>query len=177
MKGVIWVTGLSAAGKTTLTKLVYKKLLSHKIPSIILDGDVLRECFDAKNLTSREERLRLGHSYSKLARMLSLQGITVVIATIGLFKELHTWNRKNISNYFEVFLDVPIHELTRRDPKGIYKRFQAGEIKNVAGLDFDVDFPENPDFKINYEHKIAPEQSAASIVKQYLEKQKQISKN
>lgn len=177
MKGVIWVTGLSASGKTTLTKLIHKKLLSNKITSIILDGDVLRECFDAKNLTSKEERLKLGHSYSKLARMLSLQGVTVVIATIGLFKELHVWNRKNIPNYFEVFLDVPIDELIKRDPKDIYKRYYAGEIKNVAGLDFDVDFPENPDYTIKYEHNIDPEQSAASIVNQYIEIQKQVSKN
>jgi adenylylsulfate kinase len=177
MKGVIWVTGLSAAGKTTLAKLVHKKMLSHKIPTIILDGDVLRECFDSKNLTSREERLKLGYSYSKLARMLSLQGVTVVIATIGLFKELHVWNRKNIPNYFEVFLDVPIDELIKRDPKDIYKRYYAGEIKNVAGLDFDVDFPENPDYTIKYADNIDSVQSAASIFNQYIEIQKQISKN
>jgi adenylylsulfate kinase len=109
--------------------------------------------------------------------MLSLQGVTVVIATIGLFKELHVWNRKNIPNYFEVFLDVPIDELIKRDPKDIYKRYYAGEIKNVAGLDFDVDFPENPDYTIKYADNIDSVQSAASIFNQYIEIQKQISKN
>ena len=84
--------------------------------------------------------------YAQLCRVLAKQDLTVVIATISLFKEIHSWNRTYLPNYFEIYLDVPLDELRRRDPKAIYQRFDYGEIKNVAGLDVDIDKPQNPDW-------------------------------
>jgi len=78
------------------------------------------------------------------------QGIDVVISVIGLFKELHRWNKENIPNYIEIFIDTPLEELKKRDPKDIYKRFTSGKIKNVAGLDLKVDFPVNPDVHLKW---------------------------
>ena len=69
-----------------------------------------------------------------------------VVATTSLSTEVHAWNRANLQGYFEAYLRVPIEELRRRDPKGIYRRFDAGEIKNVAGLDLHIDEPEAPDW-------------------------------
>ena len=73
------------------------------------------------------------------------QGMTVVIATISLFGEVLAWNRENLPGYFEVYLKVPVEELRRRDPKGIYRRFDAGELANVTGLDLSFDEPEAAD--------------------------------
>ena len=72
---------------------------------------------------NKNARLELAQQYARLCKLLSEQGVWVLIATISLFREIHDWNRKNISNYFEVFLDVPMAELRRRDSKGIYKAF------------------------------------------------------
>ena len=63
-----------------------------------------------------------------------------------MFAEVHSWNRQNLPGYIEVFLKVPITELKRRDPKGIYKKFQNGEAKNISGLDIAVDEPQNADW-------------------------------
>ncbi len=144
-----WITGLSATGKTTFSTLLvdHFRLTGRKI--ILLDGDKLREVLADKAYT-REERVALGMRYSRLCQLISSQGVDVVIAVIGLFKELHEWNRKNISNYIEIFIDTPMDELQKRDPKGLYGRYRSGEIKNIAGLDLNVDFPENPDITIKW---------------------------
>jgi len=116
---------------------------------ILLDGDELRQVLADESYT-REKRIALAMRYSRLCRLLSSQGVDVVIAVIGLFKETHEWNRENIPNYVEVFVDTPLDELKKRDPKDIYKRVESGEIKNVAGVDLNVDFPVNPDVHLKW---------------------------
>jgi adenylylsulfate kinase len=150
MSRCYWVTGLSASGKTTISRLLSDHLRSLGTPLVWLDGDQLREVLSSEAYT-REERLALGMRYSRLCKMLVQQEITVVISVIGLFKEIHDWNRENISNYTEIFLDTPMEELKRRDPKGIYKRALSGNLKNVAGVDIKVDFPSSPDIVLKWE--------------------------
>ena len=150
MSQVIWITGLSGAGKTTLATELVNSLRSQDKHVIQLDGDELREVFDPfkdnRQSHNRKGRLALAMQYTQLCRVLAKQDLTVVIATISLFKEIHSWNRTHLPNYFEIFLDVPLDELHRRDPKAIYHRFDRGEIENVAGLDVDIDKPQNPDW-------------------------------
>lgn len=147
---IIWITGLSGAGKTTLAESLVTRLRADGTPVVFLDGDVLREVFGAAAVNAqnhgREGRLALAMQYAHLCRVLAAQGLTVVIATISLFHEVHAWNRTHQSAYCEVYLKVPIEELRRRDPKGIYRRYDAGEISNVAGLDMEIDEPRMPDW-------------------------------
>lgn len=156
---VIWITGLSGAGKTTLAKEVVRRLRSMGRHVVFLDGDELREVFGAAETNARnhgrEGRLALAMRYAHLCRVIAAQGITVVIATISLFKKVHAWNRRNLPCYFEVYLDVPVAELRRRDPKGIYRRYDRGELTHVAGLDLPIDEPEAADWVVEF----APEQS------------------
>ncbi|WP_031436960.1 adenylyl-sulfate kinase [Methylobacter tundripaludum] len=160
---VIWITGLSASGKTTLAKDVARRLREQGVNVVFLDGDELREVFGATLFSSqnhgREGRLALAFQYAHLCRILAQQGLTVVIATISLFREIHVWNRANLPGYFEVYLKVPIEELRRRDPKGIYRRFDAGELADVAGLDLQVDAPEAADWVVEFD----PNRSIATI--------------
>ena len=87
-------------------------------------------------------------TYSRLCKYLGDQELNVIIATISMFHEVQSWNRKNISGYIEIFVDTDRDELRRRDPKGIYKQFDAGRLKNVAGEDLKVDIPTSPDFVV-----------------------------
>lgn len=141
-RGVVWITGLSGAGKSTLANEVARKLRDGGETVVMLDGDDLREVFGAATTNAqnhgREGRLALAMQYSHLCRVIAAQGVTVVIATISLFRDVHAWNRVDLPGYFEVYLRVPLEELRRRDPKGIYRRFDAGELNNVAGLDLPV---------------------------------------
>lgn len=162
--GILWITGLSAAGKTTIATAVTHELRSLSFPTVLIDGDLVRECLDVKTLNTREDRYKLAFSYARLAKMIASQGIYVVVGVIALFKEIHIWNRENIPGYFEVFLNVPLEELRRRDPKGLYKRYDDGEIKNIAGLDVPVDFPKDPHLQIDYH----PDFTAELITKKVL---------
>jgi len=151
---VIWITGLSGAGKSTLANEVVSLLRATGHAVVMLDGDELREVFGAVAANTqnhgRQGRLALALQYARLCRILAAQGLTVVIATISLFHEVHSWNRDHLPGYFEVYLKVPLEELRRRDPKGIYRRFDAGELTDVAGLDLIVDEPESADWVVDY---------------------------
>lgn len=167
MGKVIWITGLSASGKTTLANELVCKLKVSNENVLLLDGDELRTIFNTTqncNFYQRADRLALALQYSRLCQMLSDQGMTVVIATISLFKEVHQWNRENLPNYFEIYLKVPMEELKSRDPKGIYKRFELGEISHVAGLDIEIDEPESPDYEIDFLTRKSKESDIFEII-------------
>jgi len=147
---VVWVTGLSGAGKTTIAEKVSEVLKQENHPCVFIDGDETRKAisplltgYDPKN------RLAIAQGYCGLVKMIADQGFTVVVATMSLFHEVHSWNRENFPQYIEVFVDVPIEILKERDPKGLYKKVITGEISNVAGIDMDFDKPINPDIVVD----------------------------
>lgn len=167
---VVWITGLSGAGKSTLAFEVANRLRAPGNAVVMLDGDELREVFGAAATNAqnhgREGRLALAFQYAHLCRVIAGQGLTVVIATISLFREIHTWNRANLPGYFEVYLKVPLEELRRRDPKGIYRRFDAGEITDVAGLDLPINEPEEADWVVEFDPSKPMNAVADDLMKQ-----------
>lgn len=167
----IWITGLSGAGKSTLATALVPLLKGRGEHVVFLDGDALREVFGAFDFNSenhkREARIALAMRYSHLCRILSGQGLTVVIATISMFAEVHAWNRDKVPGYFEVFLPVPMEVLRMRDPKGIYGRFDAGELSDVAGLDLLVDEPAEPDLTIQHAWGLGPAEAARKLLFAY----------
>lgn len=169
----IWITGLSGAGKSTTAAIVVEELRKAGQSVVFLDGDELRAVFGSQGVTQAsmtgDGRRDLAMRYARLCKMLSEQGLTVVIATISLMQDIHAWNRDNLSNYLEVFLDVPVEELRKRDPKGIYARFDRGETADVAGLDLAVDYPATPDVHIRWSDGLNPSEAAALISKAALE--------
>ena len=151
---VIWITGLSGSGKTTLANRLFDELKLSNKNLVLLDGDELRYILNLDNSNeskyySRSQRISLALSYSKLCKYLSNQGMIVVIATISLFREVHEWNRKNLPNYFEIYMNPPSEILVKRDSKGLYKAFSEGKIKNITGIDIEFDAPVLCDFEFN----------------------------
>ena len=151
--GVIWITGLSGSGKTTLAKLFNDYLRRKYYKVIWLDGDRLRKklkLFHNKNTFSFKYRIKLGKKYSKIARSYEKKGFFVIISVMALSKEVFLFNKRSIKNYHEVYINVPLSELKKRDPKKIYKNFQLGKIKNVAGLDIKFEKPKKPSLILNW---------------------------
>jgi len=167
---VIWITGLSGAGKSTLAQELTDRLRCQGKPVIRLDGDELRTVFgggSGGDDHGRDRRLALGLNYAQLCRLLVDQGVTVVIATISMFREVHQWGREHIDGFAMVYLRVPLEELKRRDPKGLYRRFSEGTLKNVAGLDFPVDEPDRAEFVFDHDPKVSASDMADEIVNFY----------
>jgi len=167
---VYWLTGLSGAGKSTLARRLVEWLRIQRRTALLLDGDELRTMLDAAALHAADERKAFAFCYARLCRLLALQGVDIVIATISLYREVHAWNRRNLPGYVEILLDVPLAELLRRDPKGIYARARLGDAKNVAGLDLAVEIPAAPDVVIGFR----PGQTAETAFAELLDKLRQI---
>ncbi len=145
---VIWIIGLSGAGKTTLAKQVVEKTKSYDQDVALIDGDVIRDLFNNDLGHTLKDRRKNAERISKLCKFLDDQGIDVVCAILSLFPESRTWNRENIKNYYEVYIEAPLDQLEKRDYKGLYKKFNDGELKNVAGMDIEFIPPDNSDLVI-----------------------------
>ena len=160
-----WITGLSGAGKTTIGSLFHSYLLDIKKNIVYLDGDILREIFgDSKNF-SQSERKFLAKCYSRLCKVLTEQGTDVIITTISMFHEVRAWNRENIENYNEIYIKVPFEVLISRDQKNLYSRALKGEIKDVVGIDVEVEEPLNPDVIIINDGSSSPKDMMYQLIK------------
>lgn len=147
---VVWITGLSGAGKTTISRRVAEIIRQRGDNCILLDGDDIRRAFpQVQSGHDRESRLVNAHRNSGLAKLLADQGHIVIFATMSLFSEVQKWNRENFPAYLEVFVDVPMDILKKRDFNGLYSRAEQGLIENVVGVQLAYDLPERPDLVID----------------------------
>ena len=146
---IIWITGLSSSGKTTLSNKLYNEL--NEIPKLIqVDGDVVREIFDETSDYSISGRIRQINRIQKISKFLEKNHFTVIVSALYSNHELLKWNRENFKNYYEIFIDVPITILKKRDKKGVYSNN-----KNVVGLDIDWEKPiASADSILKYENKL-----------------------
>ena len=141
---VYWFTGLSGAGKTTLGTLWYERLRQRKPNVVLMDGDKIRDRVKCHDYT-RPAREKSSYIDGRIAKILTDQGIDAVYCVIAMFDGVRKWNRENIPNYKEIFLNVPMEVLFMRDKKGLYSGARSGKIKDVVGMDQLAEFPRNPD--------------------------------
>jgi len=144
---LVWITGLPGCGKTTLSKEVYK-LINKKLFTIRMDGDIFREIMGNDLGYTIEDRKKNAFRLARMNKYLVEHGAVVICATVSLFEEVHDWNRENVKNLLEVFIDVPENILYERDQKNLYSKGKIGETKNVYGIDQTFDIPKNPDLII-----------------------------
>ena len=155
----VWFTGLSGSGKSSVAVLAEQTLLEHGCPAYILDGDNLRHGLNADlgfTMADRAENLRrLAH----VATLMADAGLTVLVPAISPLEEHRELARKVHSDagieFFEVFVDTPLADCERRDPKGLYARARAGEITHFTGIDSPYQRPKNPDLRLTPDHTAA----------------------
>ena len=145
---VVWLIGLSGSGKTTLANEIVASKNNESKNTLLLDGDVIREIFGNDLDYSMEGRLLNAQRICQLGKFLDEQGMNVICAILSIFPETREWNRDNVKDYYEVFIDVPIETLIERDSKGIYDKFNRGEISEVVGMDINFPKPDKADLVI-----------------------------
>lgn len=145
---VIWIIGLSGAGKSTVGRILADRLQQEHKNLVYLDGDELRDVWGDSLGHTVEGREKNAARISHLCHMLDSQGLNVVAAVLSIFPDWQKWNRETFSSYFEIFLDVPIDTVEARDTKGLYKAARNGAIKDVVGIDIPFPTPPNSDLRI-----------------------------
>lgn len=143
---VVWITGLSGAGKSSIARSLVGLMGTEGHPAILLDGDEVRAAIADPHVGhDRESRFANALRICRLAALLSRQGFDVVVATMSLFREVHAWNREHLAPYLEVFVHVDLDVLHRRDARGLYGRARNGDAEHVVGIHLEYDAPEEPD--------------------------------
>ena len=148
---LIWMTGLSGAGKTTVAKEIYAKIKQFHPNTVIIDGDSFREVIGNDLGHGLEDRIKNAYRIVKICKYLYDQDINVVCSTMSLYKEIHEFIYANFKNPLIVYLDVSMEELMKRNQKGLYS-----EGKNVTGIDLPFDEPINKELvlKINNDNNL-----------------------
>jgi bifunctional enzyme CysN/CysC len=168
---VLWFTGLSGSGKSTIANLVEKKLHSLKRHTYLLDGDNVRHGLN-KNLGFTEvDRVENIRRIAEVAKLMIDAGLIVSTAFISPFRAERQMARALLANeeFIEIFVDTPISVAEQRDPKGLYKKARRGDLKNFTGIDSPYEAPENPELTIDTTTTSA-EDAAETIVKYLIEK-------
>lgn len=141
---VYWITGLSNSGKTTIGTALYYDLKKKGKNVVILDGDLMKQIASGSEEIAYEDKDRLirARRYSLMAKLLADQGVWVIVCAIAMFDEIREWNRHNIKGYIEVFLDVPMDILVKRNRK------------ELLIDDKNIQFPKDPDVSVNNDGSI-----------------------
>jgi adenylylsulfate kinase len=171
---VVWLTGLSGSGKTTLANECSRLLKLYQISVVVLDGDVVRKglCNDlGYSQSDRDENIR---RIAEVAKILLQAGIVVIVASIAPLETERALAAQIIGKdaFIEVYVNATIETCMQRDPKGLYKKALAGEIKNFTGIDAPYDIPKQPATQINTEQVSVND--AGLMLIQFLEKNKWI---
>jgi adenylyl-sulfate kinase len=149
---IIWLTGLSGAGKSTIAAGLAKKLIQDGIRPLVIDGDLLRENLSRDLGYSHHDRMENIRRAASIALLADKSGITSICALISPLARERAAAREIAASqdikFLEVFVSTPIHECESRDPKGLYKRARNGEIPNFTGIDSPYEMPSSPDLTI-----------------------------
>ena len=157
---MLWLTGLSGAGKTTIGTLLYQALKRQKDNVVFLDGDQLRQVFGDDLGYTPDQRRKSAMRNARLCKLLADQGLDVICCTISMFDSVRDWNRANIPGYVEVYVKVSMETLRKRDQKGLYSQGDGA----VAGVNFSVEEPKQPDLVLENDGCLSPQEQAAKLL-------------
>lgn len=146
---VLWFTGLSGAGKTTIAREVQSNLLRRNVKAELLDGDEVRATLSSDLGFSKKDRDLQVERIAFVANILSKNGIVVLVSAISPYRDSRERAISSFARGFEIFVDAPLPVLEQRDTKGLYRRARLGEIKNLTGVDDPYERPEFPALRLD----------------------------
>ena len=161
---VLWFTGVSGAGKSTIANLVEKWLLARGRHTYLLDGDNIRHGLNNDLGFTQADRAENIRRVAEVARLMADAGLITLVSFISPFRAERRLARSlmPVGGFIEVFVDTPIHVAEARDPKGLYRKARHGELKNFTGVDSPYEPPEAPEIVLNT-MLLSPEESAERV--------------
>jgi bifunctional enzyme CysN/CysC len=167
---VLWFTGLSGAGKSTIANLIEKRLLSLGRHTVLLDGDNVRHGLNRDLGFTDADRVENVRRVAEVASLMADAGLIVLVSFISPFRAERDMARQLMKQgeFYEVFVDTPLAEAEKRDVKGLYKKARAGQLKNFTGIDSPYEAPLSPEFRIDTT-RTSPDAAASLIVARLLE--------
>lgn len=165
---LLWFTGLSASGKSSIAHALCKLLYIKRVSSYVLDGDNIRHSLNKDLGLSPEDRKENIRRVGEVAKLFIDAGLITLAAFISPYREDRMQIRKLLGKgqYIEVFVKCPFSECEKRDPKGVYKKAKAGEIRQFTGLSAPYEEPENPEIILETDKKTIEE--CVEIILSYL---------
>ena len=163
---ILWFTGLSGAGKSTIANLVEKQLHADGRHTYLLDGDNVRHGLNKDLGFTDEDRVENIRRVAEVARLMVDAGLIVIVSFISPFRSERRMARALVQDgeFIEVFVDTPLAEAESRDAKGLYKKARRGELKNFTGIDSPYESPENPEIHL-LTTQLTPEAAASQVIK------------
>ncbi|NUQ16950.1 MAG: sulfate adenylyltransferase subunit CysN [Sphingomonas sp.] len=168
---VLWFTGLSGAGKSTIANLVEKRLVSRGNHTFLLDGDNVRHGLNRDLGFTEADRIENIRRVGEVARLMADAGLIVLTAFISPFRAERHMVRRMVpaGEFIEIFVDTPLAEAEKRDTKGLYAKARAGELKNFTGIDSPYEEPEAPEIHIDTT-KMSAEEAADLVVEELMKR-------
>jgi bifunctional enzyme CysN/CysC len=162
---VLWLTGLSGAGKSTIANLVERQLHAAGCHTYLLDGDNLRHGLNKDLGFTASDRVENIRRTAEVAKLMVDAGLVVIVALISPFAHEREMARSLVDEgeFVEIFVDAPIEVAEQRDPKGLYKKARRGELRNFTGIDAPYERPQAPDLHLDTA-RLSPEQAAHAIL-------------
>lgn len=154
---VYWITGLPGSGKTMIGTTLYYELKKNRDNVVILDGDILKKMVGDVVGYTREDRLSRGKRYSNICKLLTDQGLWVIICTVAMFEEIRRWNRENISGYIEIFVNPSAKVLKDRNRKNLYNDLSEKDF-------FQMELPSDPDLVLVNEDDASIHEQVKKII-------------
>jgi bifunctional enzyme CysN/CysC len=168
---IIWLTGLSGAGKSTIANLIEQRLHAAGHHTMMLDGDNVRHGLNRDLGFTEADRVENIRRVGEVAKLMAEAGLIILCSFISPYRAERDMVRKLVpeGEFIEVFVDTPIDECIRRDPKGLYAKAKAGGIKNFTGVDAPYEAPEAAEIRLTTAGR-KPEQLAQDVIEELIER-------